>query len=625
MNKIFTLLPLFFILFIYKSTNCQCNYQVRASSLGVVPNSIIKVCSGRAVYLSISRNNCPDLSIKENFDNGSINPNIWEPNPNIDYSNSCPLLQLPASGKYAWIGNSSAPRKLTTRALDLSRMEYLEWDMKYGNYLGSGNCNAPTMPGEGVRLQFSLNNGNTWVDFPGSENPPSGVFGSTNYIAGSGYYWTPDSINLLVNPYYKWNRYRTNIPDLIKTPGVKIRFFQSNCSTDSSDYWGIDNFNLVSVPKVTYNWSHGSHLMNPNPVYPTTSTWYHVYIIDSTFIPIKVFRDSVFVMIETNGLTASFTSPDNVCSSKEVDVVYTGNAGVYDTFTWNFGTDSYIISGSGMGPYKIRYDSFFPDSVIYTISLLINENSSCASFASKNISIYGNPTISFMIQPYMPEGCPPLTLDFMNETEPENTSLLWSFGDDSTSTENNPKHTYIKSGNFDVSVFAQTQLGCKDSVTINNFVKVYENDTPNIRLVDNTLYTDIYQGALYEWYKNNEFVYGSTDNFYTPLEHNYYHVVKRNLMHGCVSAPSEKILSFEKTAIYKDDAIFNNLTHDYFSIKYNELVKKIEIYNADGLKVKEFSQKNLLNNYSVEELGNGIYFVRLFIDDVISTKKLIKY
>ena len=84
-------------------------------------------------------------------------------------------------------------------------------------------------------------------------------------------------------------------------------------------------------------------------------------------------------------------------------------------------------------------------------------------------------------------------------------------------------------------------------------------------------------------------------------------------------------LSFEKTEIYNDDVIFNNLTHDYFSIKYNELVKKIEIYNTGGLKVKEFSQKNLLNNYSVEELGNGIYFVRLFIDDVISTKKIIKY
>lgn len=613
----------FVIIFFTTKVHTQCNYQVRASSLGVAPNSIIKVCSGRAVYLSISRNNCPDLSIKENFDNGSINPNIWEPNPNIDYSNPCPILQLPASGKYAWIGNSSAPRKLTTRALDLSRMEYLEWDMKYGNYLGTGQCNAPTMPGEGIRLQFSLNNGNTWVDFPGSENPPSGVFGSTNYIAGSGYYWTPDTINLLVNPYYKWNRYRTNIPDQIKTPGVKIRFFQSNCSSDSSDYWGIDNFNLVSVPKVTYNWSHGSHLMNPNPVYPTASTWYHVNIIDSTFIPIKVYRDSVFVMIVTNGPTASFTVPDNVCSSKEVDVVYTGNAGVYDTFTWNFGTDSYIISGNGMGPYKIGYNYIFPDSVINTISLLINENSSCASFTSKDINILKDPEISYMLLPYLSEGCPPFTVEFINESEPLNAQFLWNFGDGQSSTDKSPKHIFENPGNFDIKLVAE-YLGCKDSATIINLVKVYENDTPNIRLVDNTLYTDIYQGALYEWYKNNEFVYGSSDNFYTPFEYDYYHVVKTN-KYGCVSAPSSKILSFEKTEIYKDDVIFNNLTHDYFSIKYNELVKKIEIYNADGLKVKEFSQKNLLNNYSVDELGNGIYFVRLFIDDVISTKKLIKY
>lgn len=625
MNRIFYYIILIVIILKSFETNAQCNYQVRASSLGVTPNSIIKVCSGRAVYLSISRINCPDLSIKEDFNNGSINPNIWEPNPNIDFSNPCPLLQLPASGKYAWIGNSAAPRKMTTRSLDLTRSDYLEWDMKYGTYLGTGQCNAPTMPDEGVRLQFSLNNGNTWVDFPGSENPPSGIYGSSNYIAGSGHYWTPDTINLLVNPYYKWNRYRVNIPDLIKIPGVKIRFFQSNCSSDSSDYWGIDNFNLVSLPKVTYNWSHGSHLMNPNPVYPNTSTWYYVNIIDSTFLPVKIFKDSVYVMIETNGPTAVFSSPDNACDFKEFDIVYTGNASVYDTYKWDFGAYSDIISGSGMGPYKIRYIyGGFSDSIVNTISLLINENSSCASFASKSIKLFLSPSVSFMSQPYPPEGCCPLTVEFFNSTFPYNSSVLWNFGDDKTSVEYNPKHTFEKSGNYNIKMYAEF-LGCKDSVTLMNLVKVYENETPTIRLVDNMLYTDIYPDAAYEWYKNDEFVYGSTDNFYTPLEHNYYHVVKRNLMYGCVSAPSAKILSFDKAEIYRDDVIFNNLTHDYFTIKYNELVKKIEIYNADGLKVKEFSQKNLLNNYSVEELGKGIYFVKLFIDDVIATKKLIKY
>lgn len=624
MKKIITLaIYLFFLGIFTKTSQAQCNYQVKASSLGVAPNSIIKVCSGRAVYLNISRNNCPDLSIKEDFNNGSINPNIWEPNPYIDYSNPCPLLQLPASGKYAWIGNTSAPRKMTTHSLDLTRSDYLEWDMKYGSYLGTGQCNAPTMPDEGVRLQFSLNNGNTWEDFPGSENPPSGVYGSPNYIAGNGHYWTPDSINLLINPYYKWNRYRVNIPDLIKIPGVKIRFFQSNCSSDSSDYWGIDNFNLVSLPKVTYNWSHGSHLMNPNPVYPNTSTWYYVNIIDSTFLPVKIFKDSVFVMIETNGPTASIISPDNVCSSSEIVVVYNGNAGIYDTFTWDFGTDSYIVSGSGMGPYKIRYNYILPDSVNNTISLLINENSSCASFISKDIKILKEPVISYQPFPYIPEGCPPLMVDFINESEPLNTQFLWNFGDGKSSKERNPKHTFENSGVYNITVIAE-HLGCKDTITINNLVTAYENVTPTIRLVDNMLYTDIYPDAAYEWYKNDEFVYGSSDNFYKPLEYNYYHVIKTN-KYGCISAPSEKILSFEKTEIYNDDIIFNNLTHDYFSIKYNELVKKIEIYNTGGLKVKEFSQKNLLNNYSVEELGNGIYFVRLFIDDVISTKKLIKY
>src|SRR5205085_11960239 len=50
----------------------------------------------------------------------------------------------------------------------------------------------------------------------------------------------------------------------------------------------------------------------------------------------------------------------------------------------------------------------------------------------------------------------------------------WSFGDGGTSNLQNPSHTYTSPGNYIVQLAVQTQIGCKDTLTKVNAIKVVQ-------------------------------------------------------------------------------------------------------------------------------------------------------
>jgi PKD repeat protein len=61
-------------------------------------------------------------------------------------------------------------------------------------------------------------------------------------------------------------------------------------------------------------------------------------------------------------------------------------------------------------------------------------------------------------------------------------SWLWSFGDGTTSTEQNPTHPYAQVGNYSVSLTIRDANGTTRTETKNNFVRAYifENSIDNV-------------------------------------------------------------------------------------------------------------------------------------------------
>lgn len=67
-------------------------------------------------------------------------------------------------------------------------------------------------------------------------------------------------------------------------------------------------------------------------------------------------------------------------------------------------------------------------------------------------------------------GKPPFTVKFKNFTLGRNNKYFWDFGDNTTSIEESPEHTYIREGNFSVQLSVINELGGQGIVTKSNYI-----------------------------------------------------------------------------------------------------------------------------------------------------------
>ena len=109
---------------------------------------------------------------------------------------------------------------------------------------------------------------------------------------------------------------------------------------------------------------------------------------------------------------------------------------------------------------------------IYTVSL--NVTNACGSDTETKddyIKVGGPPTANFTADPT--SCCAPLTVNFTDTSDPNNKTISWAwdFGDNTTSTLQDPSHTYTDPGIYTVSLNV-TNLCGSDTKTEENYIKV---------------------------------------------------------------------------------------------------------------------------------------------------------
>lgn len=67
-------------------------------------------------------------------------------------------------------------------------------------------------------------------------------------------------------------------------------------------------------------------------------------------------------------------------------------------------------------------------------------------------------------------GKPPFTVKFKNFTIGNNNKYFWDFGDNTTSIDESPEHTYIREGIFTIQLNVINELGGQGIVTKNNYI-----------------------------------------------------------------------------------------------------------------------------------------------------------
>jgi gliding motility-associated-like protein len=130
-------------------------------------------------------------------------------------------------------------------------------------------------------------------------------------------------------------------------------------------------------------------------------------------------------------------------------------------WSWNFGNSAVTNDTS-----NIEFPSYtYPNPGSYTVTLIINKGTSCADTSTAVVDV-GFLNAAFSSNAPQCAGTPvSFTSTSTNSSNGPITAYSWNFGDNGTSSLQNPTHTYSAGGTYTVTLITGSSLGCTDTAT----------------------------------------------------------------------------------------------------------------------------------------------------------------
>lgn len=290
------------------------------------------------------------------------------------------------------------------------------------------------------------------------------------------------------------------------------------------------DFTIRSAPQVSFTINTNPQCINGNNFSFTntssfgsgTQTWqFGDGGTAATFNAARVYANSgiysvKLIVTSTNGCKDSSTQ--SVTVNPKPTVSFTVNntqncAGIGFNFTnlssINSGTNTYGWNfGDGNTSTQINPSHTYNTSGTYPVKLVATSNNGCKdSITFNSINVLPKPTAAFSIN--STNACiNTQNFVFTNNSTGAIASLLWSFGDGTTSVLlNPPSKTYATAGTYDVKLVVTGTNGCKDSivqqVVVNNKPTVaftFNNPSctnTSIGLVNNSVLNSV--SGTYNW------------------------------------------------------------------------------------------------------------------------------
>ncbi len=349
-----------------------CNVDITAS-----PNSI---CSGASTTL-LATGTIGNALLSNDFNSGVIGAG-WSSTASVSFLNvlSCEpnnghTTMNTDNSTYIWMQSAAAPRSLETNGFNVSNGGYLMYDFRAAADDNGGNGCEANDNEEGVYVQYSTNNGATWVNlklmFPGPESSQgaSASIGCGMYI-------------------YDWNKNTIPLPAAALSANTKFRWYQNSSTTASQDSWGVDNVSIVKYAPATLtitDLSTNTILTTTTSttasivVSPTVTTTYRATLTDGTSTCIK----DIIVTVTGGGSGAptigTITQP--TCTNATGSVVLNG---LPATGTWTINPGAITGTGTSTTINNLTAGT--------TYNFTVTSASGCASASSANVVINPQPT-----------------------------------------------------------------------------------------------------------------------------------------------------------------------------------------------------------------------------------------
>jgi PKD repeat protein len=135
------------------------------------------------------------------------------------------------------------------------------------------------------------------------------------------------------------------------------------------------------------------------------------------------------------------------------------------SYEWDFGDGSAHFIGFTPLPHL-----YIAKNSPYTVTLKVtNLATGCTDVITKTeyIKVNPAPNVDFIASPGFVTKIPNYHFAFDDKTSGNPVSWRWNFGDNTTSTEQNPGHTYADTGTYKVTLLVVNRDGCDSAVTHN--------------------------------------------------------------------------------------------------------------------------------------------------------------
>jgi gliding motility-associated-like protein len=236
----------------------------------------------------------------------------------------------------------------------------------------------------------------------------------------------------------------------------------------------------------TYLWVFGdgtptSNLKNPAHFYATEGT-YNVTLLSTTNQNCSNAANKTVRVFDPP--TTNFSVTD-VCLTDSAIFVNTSanpSMGSIASQLWSFG-DGSLLNNTVANPHHL-----YSAVGTYPVMLITrSSNLACADTLTDSITVFPMPIADFAAA----DVCDEQAVSFFDSSTVTNGNAIaawnWTFGDNGTSTLQNPTRTYSTFGQYSVQLIATTNNGCKDTISKNivvHPVPVANFTTSNVCLGD---------------------------------------------------------------------------------------------------------------------------------------------
>lgn len=327
--------------------------------------------------------------------------------------------------------------------------------------------------------------------------------------------------------------------------------------------------------------------------------------------------------------TSSFNIKQTLCEQEITTLTYTGSSTGAANFHWTLAPAT-VISGSGQGPYSLYYTQ----DGTYPLSLYVDDNGCISDTTIVNIIVSEKPVAAFTGTNLV--ACEPLTSSFSVTNPDPNNTYLWDF---ETSTGNgvSPSVTF-NAGTYDVQLLVITPAGCRDTLTMLNYVQAYKMPTSyfsvnNTQLSGSNSNLVISDGSSFADFYLYTFGDGAIAN--TPEPSHTYATEGEWTVTQIVSTVNGCVDSSKITVFFAPDPLIfipNSFTpgqdniNDTWRISMSYITKfELKVFNRWGEVV--FSTNDIYDQWdgtskgTNEKVPNGTYAFRIVYTDLSGITK----